>query len=336
MFSPLKRTNKRRINLVSLTGFIRFLLIACLIILVVNEEAPALDKKLSLAMSHYIMALLYDNSGEVGLAVREYEKALKFDRDNPLIHLNLAITLIRDNEIKRARGELDYSIKLDPEAAEPYVVSALLNISEGKLNLAAKEYERALKNASKLNPENIEIYKSLGVLYLRQNDFKKAEETYHIVSGLAPFDPEVHFYLGVAYSELKKNSLLESELKKAISLRPDYAEALNFLGYVYVENNKNLKEAERLIKKALELEPDNGAYLDSLGWLYYKRGKFQAAKQALEKASYLISDPVVFNHLGDLFIKLKDKRSARLNWEESLKLDPTQRDVSDKINKLEK
>jgi Tfp pilus assembly protein PilF len=280
------------------------------------------------------MALFYDNSGELDLAVKEYEDALKFDRDNPLIHLNFAVTLIRKNEITRARDELSLSIKLDPEATEPHAVLALLNLTEGKLDLAAMEYEIALKNASKLNPKNVEVYKSLGALYLRQGNVKKAEETYRFISELAPSDPEVHFYLGVVYGELNNNVLLEKELKKAISLKPDYAEALNFLGYIYVERNKNFKVAENLIKRALKVDSDNGAYHDSLGWLYYKRGKIKEAKEALEKAASLVSDPGISDHLGDVFFKMKDTANARLNWEESLRLNPLQESVEKKIEGL--
>lgn len=314
--------------------FVRVILLAFLIISAFQGSAVALEKKPSLALTHYIMALLYDDSGELDLAVKEYEETLKLDNENPLVHLNLAVTLIRKNEVNRAREELNYASKLNPEATEPHAVLALLNLTEGKLDLAAQEYEIALKNAANLNPKNIDIYKSLGALYLRQNNIKKAEDTYRLISELAPQDPEVHFYLGVVYGELKNSVLLEKELKRAISLKPDYAEALNFLGYVYVENNKNLKEAESLILRALKVDPDNGAYLDSLGWLYYKRGRTKEAKETLERAVSLVSDAVIFDHLGDVFFKLNDINNARVNWQESLKLNSKQENVEKKIRAL--
>ena len=317
-----------------LKKFIRVILLAFLVLLAAHRGAPALENKSSQALTHYIMALLYDDADELSSAVKEYEEVLRLDNDNPLAHLNFAVTLIKKNEINRARDELNLASKFDPEATEPHALLALLNLNEGKFDLAAQEYETALKNASKLNPKNIDVYKSLGALYLRQNNIKKAEDTYRLISELAPQDPEVHFYLGAVYNELKNNALLEKELKKAIALKPDYAEALNFLGYVYVENNKNLFEAENLIKRALKIEPENGAYLDSLGWLYYKRGKIKEAQETLERAASFISDPVVFDHLGDVFLKLKDISNARINWQESLKLNPKQENVGKKIESL--
>ena len=111
--------------MMSLTGaFLRVILPAFLIIFIVRGSAPALDKKDSLALTHYIMALLYDGLGELSLAVKEYEEVLRLGKENPLVHLNFALTLIRKNEIARARDELNYASKLDPGATEPHAVLA--------------------------------------------------------------------------------------------------------------------------------------------------------------------------------------------------------------------
>jgi len=299
-FTPLETIKRQQKDLMSLTGFIWVILAVIFIVLAVKGDVSALDKKASLPLTHYIMALFYSNSGELDKAVKEYEESLRLDDEAALVHLDFALALIKKNEISRAKDELNYSIKFDPEAIEPHAVLALLNLAQGKPSAAFREYVAALKNASKLNPNN----------------------------------PEVHFYLGALYSELKNNVISEEELKKAIVLKPDYAEALNFLGYTYVENNKRLKEAEDLIKRALKVDPANGAYIDSLGWLYYKQGRLKQAKETLKKAVSLMPDAVIFEHLGDVNFKMKDVGNARFNWQESLKLNPNQDDLKKKIEAL--
>jgi Tfp pilus assembly protein PilF len=120
-----------------------------------------------------------------------------------------------------------------------------------------------------------------------------------------------------------------------LELKPDYHEALNFLGYLYVDENKYLDQAGVMIKKALELDPGNGAYIDSLGWFYFKKAKFREAVIELEKASSLLEDAVIYDHLGDAYLKVNDIEKAKLNWQKSLKLDPSQEKVREKIDKYQ-
>jgi Tfp pilus assembly protein PilF len=166
---------------------------------------------------------------------------------------------------------------------------------------------------------------------LQQRKLKEAESIFKLIAGLDPLDAQAHFYLGSIYYELKNYTAAEKEFNTAIRLKPDYHEALNFLGYFYLEQNRNIDKAGDLIKKALNFDPENGAYVDSLGWFYFKKGKFKEALSHLEKAASLLSDPVIYEHLGDVFMKLDNRDNAKINWEKSLKLDSTQEQVKEKL-----
>ncbi len=89
-----------------------------------------------------------------------------------------------------------------------------------------------------------------------------------------------------------------------------------------------------MVKKALSMQPDNGAYVDSLGWLHFKQGNTGVAIKELEKAASLMEDPVIYDHLGDAYFKLKDNENAKSNWQKSLKLDPNQDKIKEKINAI--
>jgi Tfp pilus assembly protein PilF len=297
-------------------------------------RAFAFDRQTSAALTRYIMAGYYEKQGDIDLAIQEYKKALKADEKNPAIHLSLGAAYIKKKEISPAIEEINRAIVLEPDAVEPHAILALLYFAQEKLSEAGKEYERALQNAAKLEPKNISIFKSLGILYLQQKDFKSAEETFLSIIGISPTDFEAHFYLANTLDEQKKREAAIIELKKVLELKPDYHQALNYLGYLYVEENRNLGEAEKLIKKAVESDPKNGAYIDSLGWLYYKQGKAKEAVQELEKAVVLMDDPVIFEHLGDAYFKIQDLAQARTNWEKSLKLEPGKLEVKKKIDDL--
>ncbi|MDD5238539.1 MAG: tetratricopeptide repeat protein, partial [Candidatus Omnitrophica bacterium] len=123
------------------------LLVCLLAALTINSRAYAFDKKTSLALSHYIMGVVYEDLGDIEKAIEEYKKALKADSENAAIHLNLATSFIKKKEISKAIEELNSAVKLDPEAIEPHAILALLYTSQSNFNLAASEYEMALKNA---------------------------------------------------------------------------------------------------------------------------------------------------------------------------------------------
>jgi len=308
------------------------------ILLFLNTRALGLDERMSFALSHYILGVMYDDLGDIDKAIPEYKKALKADKKNALIHLKLAADYLKksetkNNKIEQAINELSLAIKFDPEAVEPHAILALIYSSQNKPELAASEYEISLKNASKLQPKNIDIYKNLGAIYLQQKRFKEAQNAFRLILDLSKDDADAYFYLGNIYDELKDKAQAEAQLEKSLQLKPDYHEALNYLGYLYVEENKNLDRAEVMIKKALEFEPDNGAYVDSLGWLYFKQGRFKEAHKELERASLLLEDPVIFDHLGDVYFKMGDREKAKLNWQKSLKLKPDQDKVKEKLNK---
>ena len=303
---------------------------------IIRAEAFAFDKKTSSALTHYIMGVYYDDVGDIEKAIEEYQRAGNLDTESPLIHLNLASDYVKKGDIPRATQELNLAAKLNPEAVEPHAILALLYSSQNKIDQAAAEYEIALTNASRLQPQNVAISKSLGLIYLQQRKYKDAQNTFRLIAELFPNDAEAHFYLGSISNELKENALAEKELKRTLELKPDFHEALNFLGYLYVEQDRNFGQAESMIKKAIELDPNNGAYIDSLGWLYFKKNKLTEAIQELEKASGLLDDPVIFDHLGDAYFKLKNTAKAQISWEKSLQLDPAQEAVKKKLERLPK
>ena len=53
----------------------------------------------------------------------------------------------------------------------------------------------------------------------------------------------------------------------------------NFLGYLMIDYELNVKEGVEYVKKALEISPRNPAYLDSLAWGYYKLKDCKNAKE---------------------------------------------------------
>jgi Flp pilus assembly protein TadD len=154
---------------------------------------------------------------------------------------------------------------------------------------------------------------------------------------------EIRYLLSNVYNAWKKLPECEQQLTSILRADPDNATANNDLGYIWADHNKNLDEAEAMIRKALDLDreqrkragldvEDNAAYVDSLGWVLFRRGKIEDALRELERAAKLPEgdDPVIWDHLGDVYRHLMRMDEARTAWRRAVELyDQNRRKKSD-------
>jgi len=143
--------------------------------------------------------------------------------------------------------------------------------------------------------------------------------------------------LDLAYCREQAGDLpgAERAARDVLGAEPADPRALNFLGYLLADHNLKLDEAEILIQKAVDQEPDNGAYVDSMGWVYYRLGRLEEARKALERAVVLTGgDPVVCEHLGDVYKQLQLIDLAREQYKKSLAADRSNTRVRSKLDGL--
>ena len=76
-------------------------------------------------------------------------------------------------------------------------------------------------------------------------------------------------------------------------------------------------------------------YLDSLGWIYYKSGKYNEALVEIERAAATsVEDPTIYDHMGDILIKLGQKEKGISAWEKALEMKvENQKQIREKIKK---
>ena len=292
-------------------------------------------------------------------AIELYLKILERQPDAIDIYQKLALSYVQDGDKKQAISTLEEIVKKEPLK---YQIHNLI----GELNESLKDWaaaRTAYKSSIIVNPDQLENYLKVCLLELRLQNPAGAFEILKKAKEKFPDMPQVPYFHGLAYSELKDypksvmafeeaylmsqtnpNIRLESDFyfyygaacerngeferavnlfKKAIELNPDYADAYNYLGYMYADKGINLDESLKLIEKAISYEPNNGAFIDSLGWIYYRLGKYDQALVELQKAVDLIKDDsVVFEHLGDVYQKLGKKDQAAIQWQKAFQHDP--------------
>jgi Flp pilus assembly protein TadD len=201
--------------------------------------------------------------------------------------------------------------------------------------------QKLLDDVANLNPQDIRPLDALGNIMRSHKRYGEAAEYYTraiaLIGKPEPKHWSYYYSRGTCYERLKKWPLAEADLQQALKLSPDQALVLNYLGYSWIDQNRNLKQGLALIEKAVRQKPDDGYIVDSLGWAYFRLGNFREATKHLERAVELRpEDPVLNDHLGDAYWRVGREREARFQWEQALTLKPEPEDAEKIKKKLQK
>ena len=183
------------------------------------------------------------------------------------------------------------------------------------------EFIEKLQDQFKRHPDDPMIVQTLVEVYAELNRNSDGQHVLDAARDVVADEPDLLYFLAHLYELINAKGTTEEVLQQVLRLDPAYAPASNDLGYYWADEGRNLDRAEGLIRVAVEAEPDNQSYLDSMGWVSYKRGKFQQAKEFLDKAIAPSSrpDPVILDHLGDVLYQLSQHDGAVATWKRSLK-----------------
>jgi Flp pilus assembly protein TadD len=192
-----------------------------------------------------------------------------------------------------------------------------------------------LTKAITINPKQPEAHIVLGLTYLQNDQFDDAARALEEGIRQNPKNADLHFNLGTVYDKLNRFDDVVHVMETAIKLDPHHADALNYLGYSYAERGIKIDKALSLTKQAVALKPSNGYYIDSLAWALFKSGSFTEALTEMKRAVALAGDdPVLYEHLGDIYAKQRNLSEARESWLRALELDPSNNKLMDRFREL--
>ena len=127
-------------------------------------------------------------------------------------------------------------------------------------------------------------------------------------------DPLQLFKYGILLERNGKIKSSEKIIQKSLDISNNsYPYILNYLAYLWVDNNRNLEKAEKMLTKAVEdSNYQDGAIIDSLGWLYFKKGDLKLAEKWISDAYRLEpSEPEIIDHLSQIYLKLGRYKEAK-------------------------
>ncbi len=297
------------------------------------------------------------DTGRRGAAEALYGLASAFARDDggirlSLVYLRLALYLEPDMEAPRLllgnvleaqeRWEEAAYVYEDFDADSPYYRPAQVGRADAlsRIDKIDEAFE-ALAALEEVYPDDVSAPIAIGDLMRRAERYEEARDAYDRAMVIIGEPQERYWSLfyarGVCHERIGDWEKAEADLKQALEFRPDQAHVLNYLGYSWIEQGRNLTEAREMIEKAVELRPEDGYITDSLGWVEYRLGDYESAVKTMERAVELTpTDPVINDHYGDTLWSVGRKLEARFQWRRAQSFDPEEQELRDRIaRKLE-
>jgi tetratricopeptide (TPR) repeat protein len=295
------------------------------------------------------LALLEYDVGRFDSAASRLERALDASEHEPEISYLLGLVRQRLDQDDAALAAFAEVPEDNRSYAEARTQMAVIHEERGELAEALAEVERA-RAVRASRP--LDLYAAS--LRAKSGDVDGAIAFLEGLLAQAPDDDELLYNLGVVHGEARRYDAALRYMQRALEKNPDNPAALNYVGYSWAEKGENLDQAEAMIHRALELRPDDGYITDSLGWVYYMRARpllqsgraadleqgralLQKALRELERASQLTGgDPVVAEHLGDVWLLKGDKRRALEFYGNAIEREPREHEQPELRNKFER
>ncbi|WP_457747644.1 hypothetical protein [Sulfurimonas sp.] len=288
------------------------------------------------AKDYILAADVYIKSKEYDLALKYLDSAYMQNYDEKVLDKISIILYVNLHKTKDAIARLETHTRM--HGCSQLICNRLIgfysneNNVDGLLSIYKRMY--ALKKSDSIAKKIIQIY-SYKRDYVKLTDFL---QEYHLDNELllqlyvAAKNYKMAYKLAFKlykesgdYSYLGQSAIYKYESYRNISpkalqnvvanlklvtKKTNETLYMNYLGYILIDHNINVKEGMKYIRQVLKIQPNSAYYLDSLAWGYYKLGQCKKAHQIIRKVVKLEGgdDPEVLMHLKKINKCMKGKR----------------------------
>lgn len=233
---------------------------------------------------YYELGHLYLKKEDKLHAIVAFKLALEKDIDNPFYNNSLAYAYVQAELYDDAIEYYQKAIKLNPDQKWTSIVCQAL----GSIYYQVKENSEAAIASFQagiiLDPDNSEIYLSLGDVYMAENELDNAIKAYCDSINANPEDYRAYAKAGIALWEKDYVEEAIVSYHRAIELNPNYEIAQNNLGVIYLDGIGSPEEALTYFKKALELNPNYTLAYFNAGRAAQTLGEFNDAAKYYQMA----------------------------------------------------
>ena len=295
----------------------------------------------------------------------QFEILVREMPDNPENHLAIGLIAMQTNDLDGAEANMIRALELGhPDEAGVRFHLGQLAEARGRAEQALTWYQsvgpsrqqldahlRAAVVMAKLGrtPQALEWLNGLtpsddaGRIQVAQTEaqiLREARDYQGMIAALTralekmPDAGDLLYDRAMAAEKINRLDMLEADLRRLITLKPDSAHAYNALGYTLADRTSRTKEAIELLQKALELAPDDPFILDSMGWALFKAKRYDEAVDFLRRAHVSRPDPEISAHLGEALWMKGEKEEAQRIWKGSLQSHPDNESLRETTSRL--
>lgn len=212
-------------------------------------------------------------------ALRCLNDALVLDKENSLVHNQLAITHFHAGNMAESERSARKALELDPAEAAFRINLGEACREQGKWAEAEAAYREVLEAI----PNHAPALSHLSSLYLLLQRLAEAETYAHEALAAAPDLPAAHKAMAAVYLNRGIFSEAETHINRALSATPNYVDALLLL-VALRQNQKRFADAELALTHLMKTRPDMAEAYIRKAALLHVQGKAKEELVAAQKA----------------------------------------------------
>ncbi len=146
-------------------------------------------------------------------------------------------------------------------------VEALQGLAEEVISTDKEFAKGLLLKALDIKPTSVPVLSKLGFIYLRDNNYPQAIDTYQKVAELDPQLPNAFFNLGYIYAVTENYTKAKEMYAQVVQMEPAFLDEALFNLAMVQEQLGERRQCLKSLKRAIEINPDNAsalAYLNQI------------------------------------------------------------------------
>jgi tetratricopeptide (TPR) repeat protein len=231
----------------------------------------------------------YAGLGRYAEAIEEYRRSLA-TRDEPSVHLNLALALYKSGRPSEAVPEFQHVLQVDPRNRQAPLLLADCLLQLGR----HKEVIGTLSPREAAFEEDLAYAYLLGTALLNEGETARGQVLIDRIFRQGE-SAEGRLLMGLAHMNNRDYQNAVGELARAVALNPELPSLHTIYGRALVASGDREK-GMRAYRTALDQKPDDFEANLQLGVLYRLDRQFETAMRYLQRAATIRPDDVALRH----------------------------------------